>query len=341
MNLFRVMEISGSALLAERQRAEVVTSNLANAETTNAAGGPYKRMHVVFSAQPMAQPGFGATLASFTDMHAAGVRVTQVVEDGAAAVRRFEPGHPDADAEGYVAYSSSQVDKRRVGQLALAIQVAFQEMGVFQDSNTHVPLQDTDDMPFQKVQIIENVDRTQQMQRFVQPMSGILSNTAPSEAVKDIQRELEKALGPEIQKHYVEMRTTREGLVVSLREIGFFESGSATLRPSSQNSIDRLVAVLRNRPEMLRIEGHTDNVPIHTSRFASNWELSTARATELIRGFIDRYHLSPERLAAAGYGEHHPVASNDTSEGRARNRRVDIVILAPPVSYLPSPKLKP
>jgi len=239
------------------------------------------------------------------------------------------------------AYSSSQVDKRRVGQLALAIQVAFQEMGVFQDSNTHVPIANTDDMPFQKAQIIENVDRTQQMQRFVQPMSGILSNTAPTEAVKDIQHELEKALGPEIQQHFVEMRTTREGLVVSLREIGFFDSGSATLRPSSEDAIDRLVSVLRNRPEMLRIEGHTDNVPIHTARFASNWELSTARATEVIRGFIDRYHLPPERLAAAGYGEHHPVASNDTAEGRARNRRVDIVILAPPVSYLPSPKLTP
>jgi flagellar basal-body rod protein FlgC len=101
MNLFRVLEISGSALLAERQRAEVVSSNLANAETTHTAeGGPYKRMHVVFGAQP----NFSATLASFSDIHAEGVRVQQVVEDGAAAVRRFEPGHPDADKEGYVAY---------------------------------------------------------------------------------------------------------------------------------------------------------------------------------------------------------------------------------------------
>jgi len=104
MNLFRVLDISGTALLAERQRAEVVTSNLANAETVHGAdGGPYKRMHVVFGAHPM-HSGFATTLASFTDMHAEGVRVDRVVPDGAPPVRRFEPGHPDADADGYVSY---------------------------------------------------------------------------------------------------------------------------------------------------------------------------------------------------------------------------------------------
>jgi flagellar basal-body rod protein FlgC len=105
MNLFKVLDISGSALLAERQRAEVVTSNLANAETTHTAeGGPYKRMHVVFGSHPMPQSGFATTLASFTDMNAQGVGVDRVVQDGADPVRRFEPGHPDADADGYVSY---------------------------------------------------------------------------------------------------------------------------------------------------------------------------------------------------------------------------------------------
>ena len=106
MNLFRVLEISGSALLAERQRAEIVTSNMANAETTHTAnGGPYQRMHVVFGAHSMAEQGaFPATLASFTDMHADGVHVANVVADTAPAVRRYEPGHPDADEDGYVSY---------------------------------------------------------------------------------------------------------------------------------------------------------------------------------------------------------------------------------------------
>jgi chemotaxis protein MotB len=229
-----------------------------------------------------------------------------------------------------VLYSSSQVDKRKVGRLALAIQVAFQELGVFESSNTKVPLTDPDAMPFEQVQIVENINRTQDMQRVVQPMHGMLANAAPPASLKDIQAELEKALAPEIRQHVVVLKARREGLVISLQEVGFYESGSADLRPSSEGAIDRLAAVLRNRSEDLRIEGHTDNVPIHNLRFASNWELSTARATNIIRLFIDHYHFQSGRLAAAGYSEHHPVDSNSSVEGRARNRRVDIVVLTPP-----------
>ena len=80
----------------------------------------------------------------------------------------------------------------------------------------------------------------------------------------------------------------------------------------------------------MRIEGHTDNVPIHNGQFASNWELSTARASQLLRLFVERYQMNPARLSIAGYAEFHPAAPNDTPDGRARNRRVDIVILNPP-----------
>src|SRR5438045_2888373 len=109
MNLFRVMEISGSALLAERLRAEIVSANLANSETTRKEkGGPYQRMHVVFGARSpqlhFSPANFGMMLASFADRHAEDVRVTSVVSDQAPPVKRFEPGHPDADTQGYVAY---------------------------------------------------------------------------------------------------------------------------------------------------------------------------------------------------------------------------------------------
>lgn len=105
MNLFRVMEISGSALLAERLRAEIVAANLANSETTRTdAGGPYQRMHVVFGARPAGLSNFGMTLASFADLHAEDVRVVSVVADATPPIRRFEPGHPDADEQGYVSY---------------------------------------------------------------------------------------------------------------------------------------------------------------------------------------------------------------------------------------------
>jgi len=235
-----------------------------------------------------------------------------------------------------VLYSSSQVDKRKVGRLAMAIQVAFQQMGVFPSSNSKLPLSSTAAVPFQDAQVVENVARTQDLGRFVQPSNGSLSNAILPGPVKDIQDELSKALAPEIKRHVVELKPRREGLVISLREMGFYESGSATVRRSSKDSIDRLARVLKEHKEMLRIEGHTDNVPIHNKRFDSNWELSTARATELAKLFIVEYHFSPGRLAAAGYAEYHPVDTNDTVEGRSHNRRVDIVILMPSQVPLPS-----
>ncbi len=228
-----------------------------------------------------------------------------------------------------VLYSSSQVDKRKVGKISLAIQVAFQQMGVFETSNTKMPLSTSEPMPFQDVQAIENVVRSEDLQRFVQPAKGSLSNAVLPGDIADIQGEIERALAPEIGRHVVVLASRREGLVISLREIGFFESGSATLRSSSQDALDRLATILRNREEMLRVEGHTDTVPIHNAQFHSNWELSTARASEIIEMFIDRYHFAPARLAAAGYAEYHPVDSNETADGRAHNRRVDIVVLKP------------
>jgi chemotaxis protein MotB len=116
-------------------------------------------------------------------------------------------------------------------------------------------------------------------------------------------------------------------LVISLQEFGFFDSGSATIKPESLAALDRIASILAIRTYNLRIEGHTDNIPIHTARIVSNWELSTARATELVRLLIIRHRIAPERLSAAGYAQYHPVASNLTAQGRAQNRRVDIVIL--------------
>lgn len=106
MNLFTVLDVSGSALQAERQRAEVVTSNMANAETTRTAkGGPYQRQEVVFTTAPVGESSsFAQTLASVDDANVLGVRVAQVVSDPTPPIRRFDPSHPDADAQGYVSY---------------------------------------------------------------------------------------------------------------------------------------------------------------------------------------------------------------------------------------------
>jgi chemotaxis protein MotB len=201
-----------------------------------------------------------------------------------------------------VMYSAAQLDKRRAGQLATAIQTAFQQYGSLPPMPAEVgglaPKGDPRDNP-----VGNREDEFQLLRGHVQ-----------------------RALAKEIAKGDVAVRNTPEGLVISLREAGFFDSGSAEIRASSQAAFERLARVLSETPSDIRIEGHTDNVPIHNARFASNWDLSTTPATTTVRMPVTKYGVDPRRLAAAGYAEYRPIATNGPAVGRASNRRVDIVV---------------
>jgi flagellar basal-body rod protein FlgC len=121
MNLFNLLDVSGSALLAERQRAEVVATNLANAETTRTpAGGPYERQEVVFRTVRIAQPSFGQAFDSAADNAVRGVEVTQVTTDPAPPIRRYDPSNPDANAQGYVQYPAINPAEETVDMLEAA-----------------------------------------------------------------------------------------------------------------------------------------------------------------------------------------------------------------------------
>jgi chemotaxis protein MotB len=130
-----------------------------------------------------------------------------------------------------------------------------------------------------------------------------------------------------VAQHTVSIQMGRDGLVISLREAGFFDSGLASPRPEALGTLRQIAASLSRTPYDLRVEGHTDNVPIHPDNFDSNWELSSARSTRIARLFLELRSIPADRLSAAGYAEFHPVASNATPEGRALNRRVDLVVL--------------
>jgi len=127
----------------------------------------------------------------------------------------------------------------------------------------------------------------------------------------------------------LELIKTDAEILIRFRDNVIFDSGKADIRPEAEGILDEIASVLllyEKEIDMIRVEGHTDNVPIHTEKYPSNWELSTARAVEVLRYFIEKKGLDPLTLSAVGYGEYHPVRENDTSEGRAVNRRVDIVI---------------
>ena len=155
----------------------------------------------------------------------------------------------------------------------------------------------------------------------------VLSPAQVKQDLEQLSLRMQQLLSDQIAQHTVSVRMGRDGLVISLKEAGFFDSGSASPHPQALPVLNRIAQALGRTPYDLRIEGHTDNIPIHNVQFDSNWELSSAWSTHLARIFLATGFILPERLSTSGYAEFHPLASNATPEGRAENRRVDLVIL--------------
>jgi chemotaxis protein MotB len=207
-----------------------------------------------------------------------------------------------------VLFATSQSDKHKKAELAVSIQSAFSEMGVFQPHSNQA-----------------------RMNARVGAAGGAMApalqwrHAHSEDALLSIRQRIEQTAAPEIARGVVTIHESADGLVISLEESGFFNSGAAAIRPTALPVLNRIAAVL---PESaVRVEGHSDNVPIHTAQFASNWELSSSRASSIARLLLLHPNVHAEQISVAGYAEYHPAATNDTPEGRARNRRVDIVLL--------------
>jgi chemotaxis protein MotB len=208
-----------------------------------------------------------------------------------------------------VLYAFARADQKKQVQVAQAIGTAFHSMGVLSHSDQAAGAQDA----AHPAHATMGEEKLTPMQ-----VKGDLDR---------VQHNLALTLANQIAAHTVSLKMGRDGLVISLREAGFFDSGSATPKPEALPTLRQIADRLGATPYDLRIEGHTDNVPVHNAEFDSNWELSAARATHIARLFLEMKAIPPDRISAAGYAEFHPVASNDTAEGRAENRRVDLVVL--------------
>lgn len=148
----------------------------------------------------------------------------------------------------------------------------------------------------------------------------------PQTQIAEVARNVQESLRDQTDYRDIRMMITGRGLVLHLPEFLFFSTGEAQIRPEAEPLLNRLAAILQQIPNHVVVEGHTDNRPINTPQFPSNWELSVHRATSLVRYLVEKHHLDPARCAAAGYGEYAPLTSNADEAGRSLNRRVDIVI---------------
>jgi len=218
-------------------------------------------------------------------------------------------------------YAMSQTDKKKVEQVAASYRSAF---GVTTGTSSGKPelINKTDMMPIPSMR--------KQLKNPEKPKTkgdGSLKVQATKKDFKEILVSLEKFLNEKKAQDKVHIEITKRGLVISLKEAGFFDSGSATVKPASFELLAKMAESLQPFGNQISFEGHTDNIPMRSATFQSNWELSTARATNVARHFMDRHELNPEKISVTGYGEYRPVADNGTEEGRRQNRRVDIVLL--------------
>jgi chemotaxis protein MotB len=221
-----------------------------------------------------------------------------------------------------VMFASSQTDKTKVKQVSESVKEALDKGGV--RAVVHEILGGT----------VDDVGKGNAMMR---GPGGTRKLTGPNEeisgqriSVTDLlpsMRYLDQALSQEIKDGNIEVRLESRGLVVSLRQSAFFPSGGDEIAPDSFGSLAKIARTVSDLPNPIRLEGHTDSVPIHNAHFRSNWELSAARSIAMLELFCTRYDLPRSRFAIAGYADTSPVESNDTPEGRRHNRRVDLVIL--------------
>ncbi len=150
-------------------------------------------------------------------------------------------------------------------------------------------------------------------------------STRYNEKVKELKELIkEKALSDQISVEFSEGE-----MLIRIESPVLFAIGKAQLKPQAYSILDKIIEITTETNNRIRIEGHTDNIPIHTPQYPSNWELSTARALSVLRYFLGSGRISPERLAAVGYGQYHPLVPNDSPENRSKNRRVEIYISSP------------
>ncbi|MCX5813451.1 MAG: flagellar motor protein MotB [Proteobacteria bacterium] len=166
---------------------------------------------------------------------------------------------------------------------------------------------------------------------------GSVSGTAPldlmsaksvssNEIKKQIEQEIKTMAQANGLKDNFSVFSDERGIVIRIMDKAFFDEGKAELKDSAKRMLDKIIPVIKQINNHIRIEGHTDNVPINTNEFKSNWELSVRRATEVVRHLIERGGVSPQRISATGYAEYRPVVNNDSTMNRALNRRIEIIV---------------
>lgn len=221
-----------------------------------------------------------------------------------------------------VLYAMGQSDKKKVEEVMQSLQSSF---GM---ANVGAPAPKVNVIPSKSINIVPSLKPEISISPAKRTNASRAKTQADEKDFRQIKASVEAYLIKAGAQNKVTLGITRRGLIVSLKEAGFFDSGQAYIKPEAYALINTIAEVMTQYNNPLRVEGHTDNVPINTGQFPSNWELSTARATNGLKYLLKNFDVDANKISATGYAEYRPVAENDTAEGRAKNRRVDLVMLS-------------
>jgi chemotaxis protein MotB len=218
-----------------------------------------------------------------------------------------------------VMFASSQTDKAKASQVAESVKKALEE-GQLGPTIAGI-LGGTPGVKGKGNAMLKGPGGVKTEPNAKDEAQQFLADLAPSLQFLSVELKQEIAAGK------LTLKLEPRGLVVSLKEAAFFATGDDTISPAGYDSIGKIAETIMKLPNPVRLEGHTDWVPIHNARFRNNWDLSVARGISMLLLLTERFHVPESRLAVAGYADTRPSDTNETAEGRARNRRVDVVIL--------------
>ncbi len=220
-----------------------------------------------------------------------------------------------------VLFASSQVDVKKFDQLAQSLNMAFNGGISFFESPS--PVQVPEVVP-QSTLPEKEQEKKQETEQEKEQREKFQKET---ENLQKLQKSIDAYIKENKLTDKLQTKLTDMGLMLTILDNALFASGSAEVRPDARKLAVEISSLLEQYPWQVIVSGHTDNVPIHTSEFPSNWDLSSKRALNFMKILLENPKLDPRAFSATGYGEYHPIASNDTPEGRAKNRRVEVSIL--------------
>jgi chemotaxis protein MotB len=224
-----------------------------------------------------------------------------------------------------VMFASSQADKSKAKQVSESVKEAL-ENGKFSAAVATMLGRDRHEAARPPTNP-DRVSRSENLPPLPPSSPAAAPKTHPADLAKTLEV-LKTGLAAEVKGGKIGLKLEGRGLVISLQESAFFASGDDAVSAASHSILSKIAAEAQKMSNPIRLEGHTDAIPIHTPRFRSNWELSAARAIAMMDLLKEQFRIPGERMSIAGYADNAPADTNQTAEGRAKNRRVDLVVLS-------------